>query len=420
MIKGQSVRKMLLESRTAETFGERFRSMLIVEDEKGVESTAGASAAPEEFSVRELAESLVGSEWIADLARGDWESTKQLKALGLREATGGLTPGNFSSINAFNLAVFGLFEAKVLASYKRPDFIADAVFTTRPTRTNGGKWVGVGAIGDVAKPVLPGEEFPSVGLPDNWLIIPENVKHGLKLALTREALVYDTTDTLYAEASRCGAALGYRKEVRCADVAQGLVNNYNRKGVPTNTYLTTGAYVNSITNTLVNPQSVDKAHQQLLAQTDPETNLEIAIENGPLVLVPPALAFTAKSIAYTTTLEVLPGGGASGTTRFFSSPGGVVIPFTILSSQIWYNRLLTGGDGGAGAAVTPTNAVGRWLFGDLRQSFSYMEVWPLTVRNAEPSSMEMISKDIVNAWACSEYGVPVSVEPRSTIRNTVE
>jgi hypothetical protein len=150
-----------------------------------------------------------------------------------------------------------------------------------------------------------------------------------------------------------------------------------------------------------------------MMQTDPETGLEIAIENGPMVVVPPALAFTAKSIAYTTTLEVLPGGGASGTTRFFSSPGGVVIPFTILSSQIWYNRLLTGG-------VSVTNAKGRWLYGDLKQSFSYMEVWPLTVRNAEPSSFEMISKDIVNAWAASEYGVPVTVEPRATIRNTVE
>jgi len=413
MIKGQSVRKMLLESRTAETFGERFRSMLIVEDEKGVETTRGASAAPEEFSVRELAESLVGSEWIADLARGDWESTKQLRAIGLREATAALTPGNFSSINAFNAAVFGLLEAKILESYRRPDFIAEMVFTTVPTRNNGGKAVGTGAIGDVAKPVLPGEEFPSVGLPDNWIILPENVKHALKLALTRESLVYDWTGTLYAEASAMGKALGYRKEVRCADEAQGMTNSYNRKGVPTNTYLTSGAYINSITNTLLNPQSVDVAHQQLMAQVDPETGLEIAIENGPQVLVPPALAFTAKSIAYTTTLEVLPGGGASGTTRFFSSPGGVVIPFTILSSQIWYNRLLAGG-------VSVVNAKGRWLYGDLKQSFKYMEVWPLTVRNAEPSSYEMISKDIVNAWAASEYGVPTTWEPRATIRNTVE
>src|SRR5262245_21883494 len=330
--------------------------MLIVEDDQGKETTKGASAVPEEFSIRELAESLVGGEWVADLHRGDWNSTVNLKNMGLREASAALTPGNFSSINAFNAAVFGLLEAKILASYKRPDFIAEAVTTNVPTRTNGGKMVGAGAIGDVAKPVLPGEEFPSVGVPDNWIVLPENVKHALKLALTREALVYDWTNTLYAEASGCGKALGYRKEVRCADEAQGITNSYNRKGVPTNTYLTTGAYVNSITNVLVNPQSVDVAHQQLMAQVDPETGLEIAIENGPIVVVPPALAFTAKSIAYTTTLEVLPGGGASGTTRFFSSPGGVVIPFTILSSQIWYNRLLSGGAGGAGAAVSVTNA----------------------------------------------------------------
>src|SRR5262245_9341231 len=158
--------------------------MLIVEDEKGRETTVGASAAPEEFSVRELAESLVGGEWVADLHRGDWSSTVNLKNMGLREATAGLTPGNFSSINAFNAAIFGLLEAKILESYKRPDFIAELVFKNVPTRVNGGKWVGTGAIGDVAKPVLPGEEFPSVGLPENWLIIPENVKHGLKLALT--------------------------------------------------------------------------------------------------------------------------------------------------------------------------------------------------------------------------------------------
>src|SRR5262245_13546201 len=222
--------------------------MLIVEDDQGRETTKGASAHPEEFSIRELAESLVGGEWVADLHRGDWNSTVKLKQLGLREASAALTPGNFSSINAFNAAVFGLLEAKILEAYKRPDFIAEMVFTTRPTRNNGGKAVGTGAIGDVARPVLPGEEFRSVGRPDNWIVLPENVKHALKLALTRESLVYDWTGTLYGEASAMGKALGYRKEVRCADVAQGLVNNYNRKGVPTNTYLTTGSYVNSITN----------------------------------------------------------------------------------------------------------------------------------------------------------------------------
>lgn len=414
MIKGRSVSLLLKESGSAEAFAERFRGMLIVEDDRGRDTTKGASAQPEEFSLRELAESLVGGEWVADLHRGDYNSTFRLKERALREASAPLTPGNFSSINAFNAAVAGLLEAKVLASYNRPDFIADQVFTNVPTRVNGGKMAGTGAIGDVAKPVLPGEEFPSVGLPDNWLVIPENVKHGLKLALTREALVYDWTQTLYAEAAGCGKALGYRKEVRCADEAQGITNSYNRKGNASNTYLKTGVYVNSITNTLVNPQSVDAAHQVLLAQTDPETGLEIAIENGPIVIVPPALMFTAKSIAYTTTLETLPGGGASGTTRFFSSPGGVVIPFQILSSQIWYNRLLNPG------GVSATNAKGRWLFGDLRQSFNYMEVWPLTVRNAEPSSYEMISKDIVNAWAASEYGVPATVEPRATVQNTVE
>jgi hypothetical protein len=410
MIRGRSVR-LLLESVGPQEFPEAFRSMLISEDDRGNPTTKGAGSHPNEFSIRELAESLVGVEWVHDLARGDYDSTIKMKQLALREATGAMTPSQFSNINAFNASVAGLVEATILEGYQRAEFIGDRFVRTVPTRVNGGKALQTGHIGDVAKPVIAGEEFPSVSLPSSTVSLPELLKHGLKCALTRETVVFSLDENLLKEAGDIGWALRYKKEIRISDAVQGITNTYNRNGVSYATFLKTGAFVNSRQGTLTSQQDIDAANLLLQSQVDPDTGVELGISAAPVLLVSPFQNFTARALARATTLEFLPGGGANGTMRYFTE--NINPPFEVVSSMIWYNRLLKAG-------VSAVNAQGRWLYGDPPSGFQYREAWPITVRQADPSSAELVTKDILNLWAASEFGQVATIEPRYVIQNTVE
>src|SRR5687767_7737029 len=111
---------------------------------------------PDEFSLRDLAESLVGPEWVSAL-----DPRQSTPAIDLVEgANAAVQPSAFNQISAFNATVGGLLEVKVLEAYRKPAFIADRLVRTIATRQRSEKLPATGRIGDKAETMNPGQAHP--------------------------------------------------------------------------------------------------------------------------------------------------------------------------------------------------------------------------------------------------------------------
>ena len=112
----------------------------------------------------------------------------------------------------------------------------------------------IGRIGDKAEIVDEGASYPLVGLNEEYIDTPPTRKRGFIVPVTREIIVADRTGILLKAAGETGRWCGLNKEKRVLDVVTGIQNNYKRNGTATNTYLTSGAYVNSQTGNALDGQ----------------------------------------------------------------------------------------------------------------------------------------------------------------------
>ena len=83
----------------------------------------------------------------------------------------------------------------------------------------------------------------------------------------------------------------------------------------------------------------------------------------------------------------------------------------LIASAIW-NKLLVD------QAVSQTNADIRWWAGSFKEAFVWREVWPMQVIPANPTSSEMLDRQIVNAWYASWCGTPMVRSPYNVIEST--
>jgi len=440
MIKARNVRQLVKES--GPNYRSKLRELLGVETKENPEGTFPSSynaekaqIGAEEFSIRDLTEEFLGQGFVSGLHNG---KTKDSYSAQLREALNPVSASNFTDINAFNQTIGGLIEVRILKGYQLPEFISDQLFETMPTRVNGGKMIGIPNVSLPDGPTVEGQEYPSIGLTERWVIAQPNVKYALKLALTREAVVYDLSGELLTSAESMGQSLGYVKEYWCAGVAQGeniaagtpgfmtgrTTNTFIYKGQPTdnpnNTYQTSAGtgttakynYVNSLSNQLVDYVSVQNVQAKLNLMREYETGYPIM---APLedAIVSPNVEYAARAVIHATQILGTQGSsglaGASGVGTFAANP--IPSRLKIYSSPIWNKQLVDGG-------VSQSNADIYWYAGSFKRAFVWREVWPLSVVQANPLTTEMLQSDIVNAWYCSWYGVPVVRDPHYVVQNT--
>ena len=95
-----------------------------------VKDTTGAAVErlrPEEFSLRDLAESVLGEGWVEQLnpdAMRRAELVERRQPI-LEAGTGAVMASAFANINAFTAVVSGLLEIKVMEGWQLPEFIAE-------------------------------------------------------------------------------------------------------------------------------------------------------------------------------------------------------------------------------------------------------------------------------------------------------
>ncbi len=355
---------------------------------------------PEDFSLREIAEVTLGSEWVRQM---DPRSAE----LGLLEATEGVDVTAFSNITG------QVVQAKVLEAYNQEAFVLSRLVENIPTRLDGERIPGIGRIPDEAEEIHPGMPYPNVGFGEDYIETPQTTKRGFIVPVTKEAIFFDRTHLILQRAAEVGEILGLNKEKRLIDLLIGVTNNYKWNGTAYNTYYASGdpgpgggpaPWVNVLDEELVDWTDVDAAEQLFADILDPNTGEPVLVQ-ATTVLVTPAYrhaahrVFNAAEITYTTA------GAETSTTA--ANPLG---KYRVVESRLAYRRILASG-------VAAAEARKWWFIGDFRKAFAYMENWPITVTQAPAGSEAEFTHDIVVRYKASERGTPAVLDPRYVVRN---
>lgn len=415
MIYGVKLKKLQELAGNPQKYRSNLRGLLgISENESTNEPTIdhkARSIRPQDFSFAEVAHTFLGRDYVAKLAE-----VSQMNAMGrLMEAGGTVLPSHFGNISAFNDTVAGLIDAMVIEAYQGPEFIGDQVFDVVSARVNGGAMIGVmnDSNGQETTDLLDGQPYGSVGLKETRVEIPDNQRHGISIELNQKVFLYDRTDQVQSACQNAGYSVARNREVRMADTFLGITNTYTRDGVSSNTYLTTAGttpndYVNMETNPLVDWHDIDQAIQLLEGNTDPGTGFEISIpREGMQLVVAPQKQMATAVIVRASSIQVNTNSAVDRTLADNPLPA-----LTILSSRIWYNRLIA-------ASVNASNAKNRWHLGQFKKAFGYRQVVPFQVNQAQIGLQEQ-KRDIVLAYVAMEHGVSFTKEPRYAYKGTEE
>lgn len=354
---------------------------------------------PEDFSIRLLFEHLVGREpgdgrRILDLM----DPRRKSGGFGLLEAAGAVDMGAFSNITG------QIIYSKILDSLQSPDLLwPELVEVVNTPFPDGEKIPGIGGIGDEAELVDEGQPYPEAGVNEEYVETVAPKKRGFRISVTKEITIFDRTGLLLKRCSDVGRWAGLKIEKEVLDLVTGQVNNYKRNGTATNTYLTSGAYVNTVaSNALVDWTDLENSELTLVAITDPNTGEPVSLMPN-TIIVPPALRRTAERILNATEIQHVDNRANATTYRTNGSANPYKGSLKVLSSQ--YVKLRTGSDT-------------TWFHGDPKGSFAWMQNWDVTPEQMGSNSQLAFERDIVAQHKVSWRAVAQVLEPRKMTKNT--
>ena len=235
---------------------------------------------------------------------------------------------------------------------------------------------------------------------------PSTIKHGLIVAVTREAIFFDRTNLILSRAAEVGEVLGLNKEKRLVDLVIGATNNYKWKGTAYDTYQAAAPWINTLTDPLLDWTDVDQAEQLLAGILDPSTG-EAVLATATTLLVGPALQSTAQRILRATELRY--GANTDTVQTFYANP--LAGQYNLAVSRLATRRLAASGVSAAAAAK-------YWFLGDFRRALAYMENWPITVTQSPANSEADFNQDIVVRFKASERGAAAVINPRHLVKCT--
>jgi hypothetical protein len=184
------------------------------------EALTNRDLAPEDFSIRDLAEALVpdGRQWVRML------DPRSGGGVSVMESTDGV------DVTAFLNVTGQVVYSKILDAYTQEAFVASKLVQTIPTRLDGEKIPGISRIADVVEQVSPGMPYPHLGFGEDYIETPSTAKRGFIVPVTKEAIFFDRTHLVLSRAAEVGEILGLNKEKRLLDLIVGVTNNYKQNG----------------------------------------------------------------------------------------------------------------------------------------------------------------------------------------------
>jgi hypothetical protein len=363
-----------------------------VASKKLVESLKSGDLKPSEISLRTLAEGMLGEEVVSSWAHRS--GGLQM----LMEAGEGVT------IRAFSNTLGGIITAEIEAGYKRPATIGEQLVTVKETPNRFDR-IGMPSefLADDVD-VAEGAEIPTASFGERYIDTPETTKKALIVGVTQEMVVADQTGQMLEHAGTIGELIAQRKEVKILRGVLGLDNTYKENGTSLNTYLTSGAWINSAALELIDHSSVETALTALSAIDAPSGGLPL-LGMPDTILVPFAKSLTAQRVASSPNIEVRTASGANIVTQ--ANPYANQFQSRVFSSP-WIRKLLVA------SGLTAAQADKNWIIGDTRKAFQYRQNWPLTVTPIGPRP----DKQIVAQFVASERGALAVREPRYVYKGT--
>lgn len=355
---------------------------------------------PHEFSVRDLFEHLVphGRELVNAFnpSYGPDAGNREL-----REAAGAVTSSDFSSITG------QIVYSRMIESLTPEDTVFQNLLPTQSTRFSGERIPGITGLGDSAEVVAENENYPLVGVGEDYIDTPATTKRGFIVPVTKEAIFFDRTGMLLQKAGAVGESLRLNKEKRAIDCLideNTTAHRYKWKGTTYASYQTTSPWDNTTaSNSLVDWTDIDNAIQTLNGILDPHTGEPVMV-SGDTIIVCESLLQTANRIVNATEIHVHSGGYAtSGNLTETRAPNPYKGAFKVATSRLLAARL-----------ATDTH----WFFGRPSKYAVYMENWPITVSQSPAGDPDDFNKDIVVKYKCSERGQYAVLEPRVMTNNT--
>ncbi len=324
--------------------------------------------------------------------------------------------------NAFQQISGQQLFSEFLGSYQSEDFVFTKMIpTVQSPFPLGEKIPGVTdpSAGDPYADVPEQEEFPQVGVSENYIETPDKHTYGRRIGVTRLAIFGDRTGQLLEKVGKVSRVLGIGKEKRAIDVVldenqspSGFMR-YKWRGDTIATYgdnSGTHSWDNlQAANGLVDFNNIGTAEQLFANMLDPETGEPISIL-ADTIITAPQLSSTVFRILHATSVN-LSAGGFAVTGNLFRTDAASPLGKTEYSSQYMpvSSRLLK-----ARMAVATS-----WYIGAPRQAFRWQSNWAMRLLTAPPLSHEEFTRDIVVQHRFDERGVFATIDPRYMVKCTV-
>jgi hypothetical protein len=377
-----------------------------------------AALDPATFSLRDLAEAILGESWQAKMSSPRWAYATMLQeeeALLEDNGAGAVTASAFADINAFTAVVSGLLEISLMDGWENPEFIMGDIMPDVPTRMfDGRKVIGTTRLGDVAAPRYPGEPTKRAGFSERWITQPRTVENALAVEVFQETVYLDLTGEVLEQANAVGDWLRWRKEMRQIDCFLGITSTYSYNGTSYSTYLQNGFYNNQLTgNELLFWEQIQTLLLLFRDMTDPATGLRVRIQPDSMFVNQDKL-WTAQMVMGATEVELRGAPGATTGNQDVRRSANPVPKYKLYTSPLVYQRMTDA----SGLNLSATTAGKYWYLWDSKKPpFRYASNWPLRVQQAAPNQVDLIDRGIVLFVKGDERGVPMVYEPRRIVNS---
>lgn len=374
-----------------------------------------------QLSILDVGEAICGRETLRTLYENPWGMRGGRAKLAGEEVGGGaLGPSQFQAINAWLGTTDGLLGAELMEHYTYAIKMAREVVTWEmDVRVQENKRIRYSTPTTApTQDLQPGQELPAGDMKGEFVRHARMKKQGESLAVTWEASHFDQTSSLMEGAGKLGDRFGITIDENVLCTLFGIGSNFNTykyNDVNTNTYLTSGAYVNKISNQLTTEAlSLDVAEQALLKQTDPATGLEIDVRDERFLITTPFQRLTAHRLQnpMAGSLQV---GSLTDADRYNTT--NYITNLKVHWSQRLV-RLLTTARPDYPTPLTLTQAGYRWLYGDTKRAFVYRSAKDITTyRYSITEAPQLAKRDILMEMDITEMGGSTVVEPRYATLN---
>jgi hypothetical protein len=318
----------------------------------------------------------------------------------LHEAAGAITSSDFSNITG------QIVYSRLMQDLTPEDFPFQNLIQNQPTMFDGEKIAGISNLGDLAEVVAENEDYPLMGLNQDWIETPQTKKRGFIVPITKEAIFFDRTGELLRKAGDVGRSLRLNKEKRAIDCLideNTTAHRYKWRGTTYASYQTSTPWDNvTASNGLVDWTDLDAAEQTFNGLLDPNTGEPVVVE-GNTIIVTKQNEAAAMRVVNATEVTMHSGGYAvTGNLVETREPNRYRGKYRVVSSRLLASR-----------AATDTD----WWLGDPGKYAVYMENWPITVTQAPAGNADDFNKDIVTKFKASERGQYAVLEPRAMVEN---